>query len=795
MFRARRFRTKLLLFMMAPLLAVQIMMLLAVLRLVQQDVTETATESLSIGVAVAEEYLSARRDQLSNASQVLASDFGLKQSVATDDEATILSVLDNHSRRVGAKVAAIVDLDGDILAANAELPGLDTTLLADADNEELIVKTLMVGNTPHQVFVVPLKAPVTIAWVVLGFTVDTELAARIETLTGLEVSIAVLNDRDREGRSTRAFDPLAPLNTVYTHAAGNDEWLSIHTPFAAHSNDVIVVLQQSMQAVLAPYLSARRNLLLFGAALLILAGAAIAWFSQTVSEPLRVLGKAARQMMSGNYSYRVELESGDEFGRLADSFNAMRTAIADRERHISHYATHDALTDLPNRTRILRDLESVIGSGSLKNSCLSALSIHLNKMAEISSALGHSANDELIKLAAERLRQCSGDRGTVAHIGTNEFAVTLPGLDTNQAIDVAETIQSALEQGNTLGQLNIVLNSVIGVASYPYHAKDANELLRFASVARVEADTGRHKLATYELHCAAQFQRRLRIINDIPSAIRDRQIEVWFQPKARLPDANIVSVECLVRWTHPELGPLSPDDFIPAAESTGSIIDLSRYVLTEACRAARAFSDAGYDICVAVNLSTRDLLDDQIESHVKNTLTKFDVPTGKLILEVTESSIMEDVPTSVAVLERLRSTGIRVSMDDFGTGHSSLAQLRQIPMDELKIDKAFVDTLISDPHNEDIVRTVIRIAHGMKLEVVAEGVEDEESARRLAGMGCERIQGYFLSKPLPIDEFTTWLGNYQPSELSERRSDDRAFALAAANEPLSGVERVISGEK
>ena len=781
MFRAKRFRTKLMLFTIAPLLAVQIVTLLVVLRTVQQDVTDTARQSLSIGVGVAAEYLSARRDQLSNASQVLASDFGLKQAVATDDEATILSVLTNHSRRVGADVAAILSLEGDVIASNANLVGFDTARLTEGIDENLIEKTLMVGDQPHQVFVVPLRAPVAIAWVVLGFKVDTQLASRIETLTGFDVAIEVLND-DRGAATKLRFDPDTPVNTVYEFETANDRWLSIQMPFNRDSRQVLVVLQQSMQSVLAPYESARQNMMLFGIALLIIAVGAIAWFSQSVSEPLKVLGKAARQMMSGNYNYRVELESSDEFGRLADSFHSMRRAIADRERHISHYAMHDALTDLPNRTKILKDMEAAISSNNFDNGCMSVLSIHLNKMPEISSALGHSANDELIKLAAARLQHCTGDRGTVAHIGTNEFAVTLPGLCTSDSIKVADTIQRALEQGNRLGHLNIVLSSVIGVASYPYHASDANELLRYASVARVEADTNQHKLATYELHCEAQFQRRLRIVNDIPTAIRNRQIEVWFQPKARLPDANVVSAEALVRWTHPELGPLSPDDFIPAAESSGSIIDLSRFVITEACRAVRTFSDAGADLSVAVNLSTRDLLDDQIENHVQKAMAEFDVPPHKLILEVTESSIMEDVPTSVAVLERLRNRGIKISMDDFGTGHSSLAQLRQIPIDELKIDKAFVGTLTTDHHNEEIVRTVIHIAHGMGLEVVAEGVEDEDSARRLASMGCQRIQGYFLSKPLPAIEFQAWYAAYEPTELSDRRSSERVFSHPAVND-------------
>ncbi|MEM6807857.1 MAG: EAL domain-containing protein [Pseudomonadota bacterium] len=779
MFRSTRFRTKLLIFTLAPLAIVQFVTFYFVLRTVQQDVTETARASLLVGTGVAEEFLSARSEQLSNSAVVLASDFGLKEAAATQDADTIRSVLQNHSRRVGAAFGAIVDRDGALLGSTSFDPSLDFTAVVEQAEDGQREFAMAVADVPFQLVVVPLRAPTTIGWVALGFPLDRELETQLSSLTGLDVSLAGLGSKQGLFARRSAFDQNASLNQPYLVSSQNDTLLSINTPFSTRTATVLVVMQRSMREVLAPYNEARRNLLLFGAVLLLVAVGACAWLSSTVSEPLKVLGVAARQMMSGNYRKGVSLDTRDEFGQLADSFNAMRKAISDRERHISHFATHDALTDLPNISRTLKDLDALIARPQSGMDCISVLSVHLSRMAEISSTLGHSANDELIRLAAQALVDCVGDAGSVYHIGTNEFAIVLPGTAVDCATGMALKIQERLDAGTRLGKSRVILPSVVGIAKHPEHSDRADELLRFASIARVQAESKGVRCGPYHLSFAAEFTRRLQIVNDIPRAIRDREFQVWYQPKAGLPDGQVHCVESLIRWIHPDMGFLSPDDFIPAAEKSGLIVELSRYVIDDACRSCRSWESSGHHVDVAVNLSTRDLMESGLTDYVQETLARHGLAASRLTLEVTESAIMEDIAKAVQVLNSLRDLGVKISMDDFGTGHSSLAQLRQIPLDELKIDKAFIDNLATDAHNSEIVRTVVGIAHGMRLEVVAEGVEDETTARLLAAVGCERIQGYFLSKPLPAPEFIAWLQDYVPIDLSERRSGDRAFTSIA----------------
>ncbi|MDH5262891.1 MAG: EAL domain-containing protein, partial [Gammaproteobacteria bacterium] len=239
---------------------------------------------------------------------------------------------------------------------------------------------------------------------------------------------------------------------------------------------------------------------------------------------------------------------------------------------------------------------------------------------------------------------------------------------------------------------------------------------------------------------------------------------------------RICGAEALVRWEHRELGFLYPDEFIPAAEQAGSIVHLTRYVLTKAVKQCREWADLGFNLHMSVNLSVRDLMDEYLPYHVLQLLKENGVRPEQLTLEVTESSIMENVARAVLVLECLRDIGVRISIDDFGTGHSSLAQLRNIPLHELKIDKSFVMTIVEDEQNAAIVRTTIDLAHSLNLEVVAEGVEDEATLRRIASLGCEQAQGYFLSKPVPADEFLQWIHEFRPMVFRERRNSDRAFA-------------------
>jgi EAL domain-containing protein (putative c-di-GMP-specific phosphodiesterase class I) len=270
--------------------------------------------------------------------------------------------------------------------------------------------------------------------------------------------------------------------------------------------------------------------------------------------------------------------------------------------------------------------------------------------------------------------------------------------------------------------------------------------------------------------------RQLRIVNDLLSALQREEIQLHFQPKISLPDGTPCGAEALVRWRHPELGYLAPDEFISAAEQAGTILHLTRYVLERAVKYCREWHDQNYELGIAVNLSARDLLDEYLPYFVLQILKEQNIEAQRLTLEITENSVMQNVNHAVNVLECLRDIGVKISIDDFGTGHSSLAQLRNIPLHELKIDRSFVSNILEEKQNEAIVRSTIDLAHNMGLEVCAEGVEDEDTLRYLSNIGCEQAQGYYFSKPVPSDYLIDWLQKYKPVSYRERRTSKRAFA-------------------
>jgi diguanylate cyclase (GGDEF)-like protein len=778
------FRTKLLLLTIVPLAVAQVVTLFAVMRTVEQDIRAGAQESLTIGAVVVNEYLASRTEQLRTSVGVLAADYGFKEATATNDAATIRSVLDNHSRRVGADIAALVDLDGNVVASTLDAAAgnsAEIRRVISESSQKQNESAAFLSDSAYQLFSVPLRAPVTIGWVVLGFRIDDELANRIAGLTGLDVSIMHRDGDEVEVITTRSADPDGidlqyRTDAVYMARSDTDQSLTIQTPFMRGDSTVVVVLQRSMREAMQPYVEARRGLLAFGAVLLVFVAIAGGWFSTTIARPLRTLAAASRRMISGDYERSVDVRSDDEFGELASSFNAMQTAIAEREQRISHHALHDSLTDLPNRANILKALTTMIERARRFDSHISILSIRLVRMNEISSTLGHNASDELIKLAARHLQANISGSEVLGHTGSNEFVLLLPGNDVENAMSHVDRIESLLGSGVALGRVNIILQTQIGIAEFPRHGNAANELLRFASIARTEAEAHNEHVRVYQPGREDEYVRRLRIVNDLPAALRRGDIEIWFQPKVSLPDTKTCGAEALVRWKHAELGFLSPDDFIPAAEQSGTICALTRHVIAEAVRECRSWESGGHVLQVSVNLSARDLLDEYLPYHVMQILKEQGLAAERLTLEVTENSIMEDLRRALSVLECLRDIGVRIAMDDFGTGHSSLAQLRNIPLHELKIDKSFVMTLCDDDHNDAIVRTTVELAHNMKLSVVAEGVEDEATLRRIAAIGCEQAQGYFLSKPLPVRDFLAWLQSYQPNPVPERRSGDRAFA-------------------
>jgi len=789
------FRGKLLLLTILPLAAAQIVTYFAVMRSLQESIQQRATESVLVGGTVVSDFLEIRAEQLQISVDVLAADFGLKEAVATEDSLTIRSALGNHRRRVGADFALLHDLDGLGIASSSSTPVGDLSdvqrLIRNSRDQSIVQSTISLEDRVYHTFTVPIRAPVTIAWAVLGFRIDKELAERLHGLTGLDVSfvstskvrdqvIATTGDTEAMVKTAATLARVAaPLDSIYMVDEAGRANLTLRTLFGPADSDVLIVLQRSLQEAMAPYSEAGRKLLFLTIILMILVITATVLFSGYIVNPLRLLTVAAKRISSGQYGMQVNVSTNDEFGELAASFNAMRTAISDRENHISHQALHDPVSDLPNRSSLLRGLGDTIGEVKDDGSKIAVLSIKLLRMSEIASTLGHAASDQIIALAANHLSVNLGPGEILGHVQTAEFILVLPDSDTDDALACADRIEGILGSGVTLNRVNIALQTEIGVSCFPEHGNNAADLIRYASIARREAGLNKVRITIYQKGREDHYLRQLQIFNSLRPALQNDDIYLHFQPKVSLPDGIVTGAEALVRWEHPDLGPLSPEEFIPAAEQSGMIVHLTRFVLDNALKQCRKWQEAGHTLGVSVNLSARDLHDEYLPYYILQLLKEHDITPDRLTLEVTENMVMDDIHHAISVLECLRDIGVRISMDDFGTGHSSLAQIKNMPLHELKIDRSFIMTMMSDDQNKAIVRTTIELAHNMNLSVVAEGIEDEHTLRQLSDLDCEQAQGFFLSKPISSDDFVHWLKNRKPISYRDRRKKKRAFAKRA----------------
>lgn len=423
---------------------------------------------------------------------------------------------------------------------------------------------------------------------------------------------------------------------------------------------------------------------------------------------------------------------------------------------LRHDASHDALTGLPNRLAFAASIEEALAAG-IPGAVVAVLLLDLDSFKDVNDTLGHAAGDRLLKEVGQRLWQAVPPGAFVARMGGDEFAVLMRLPDAASAHEHGIALQEALVEPVDIDGLSLDAGGSVGVAVYPDHAIDAVTLLQRAEVAMYAAKDAVRQVQSYLPTMDSLSVRRLSLVSELRRAIDEDQLTVYYQPKVSLAEQEFVGVEALVRWEHPEQGLILPDDFVPIAEHTGMIGPLTNYVLESALRQCRSWLDEGRHLHIAVNLSVRSLIDPDFPARVERLLAECDVPAHLLTLEITESGVMSDIDRALPTLTRLRDAGIRLSVDDFGTGHSSLTYLRRLPVTEVKIDKTFVLNMATDADDLAIVRAIIDLGRNLGLTIVAEGVESEISYALLREMGCDLVQGFLLSRPLPYERLESWI--------------------------------------
>ena len=773
-FSFQSLRTRIVVFFAALLVVVQGLAFLVVNTANTQIAKDTIAQELDVGERIFLRLLDQQRDQLEQSASLLASEFGFRQAVGTNDTATIVSALTNHGARASASVMLLISLDQVVLADTLHpearsQPFRFAHLTKAAETNGKASGIVTMDGKLYQLVIVPVNAPTTIAWVGVGFSIDDSNANDLKKLTALDVSFLSRQKGEpwRMHASTLpekvrsvllpALANNGPEDSLDISVDGEDFGAKIAKIEQQGDTQIIAVLQRSLTEDMQPFKrvsSAFLTLALLAVALSIIGSILIA---RNITRPINKLAGAAQRIQSGNYSEKVDVEQKGEIGALASSFNHMLDGIASRERENMRLAFEDHLTGLPNRAMFHDRLSQALMVAKRQGLSVGVMMLDLDRFKYVNDTLGHPVGDMVLKAVAMRLRDLLRESDTVARLGGDEFAILLPSGDPERTNIVAAKVLHSLESPILAEGQPIDVGTSIGIVYYPEHGEDANMLLRRADIAMYAAKRAKSGFATYDPRLEEDRQDHLSLLGELRRAIEQDELVLHYQPKFNIASSAVTGVEALIRWQHPVRGNVSPAEFIPFAEQTGNIRMITRWVVDSAVRQCGEWQAAGHRLKISINISARDLLDKELVPYVAEKLREYHVEPGLICCELTESALMEDPERARETLAQLHNLGLKLSMDDYGTGYSSLAYIKDLSLDELKIDRAFISGMHADAQSAAIVHSTIELGHRLGMIVVAEGVENDSELTALKTFGCDYAQGYHVCRPMQPMDLIKWL--------------------------------------
>ena len=734
-------------------------------------VENQAQVQLSTGSQVFERLLDLRGRRLQYGLDWLTADGPFKLAVAEGNPETVMAALQRHGTGLRSSEVFVLGLDGKVMVST--LPVLThgqlfpyDEALRHARRSGLQMLIVAMDGQPYLLVQDVVLDPQPIARVVMGFPMDKLFANELRSMSNLEVSfLSVQNGQVGELFSTQPeayratiidtlhqahLNPDAQINLFYGQRV-----LSQVLPLAntGEGDEVRVLLQSPLDHALESFAPLDRQFLGIALAVLLVSLAAALLLARRVSRPLNALVEAAERIGAGDYRTPVRVRSHDEFGLLAQAFNAMQSGIAVRERQLAHNALHDPLTGLPNRALAMERLGSAISA----QRPVVLLYLGIENYRVINEGFGPQGVEEMLREASRCLSMCLLASDTAARIAGSEFLLLLENTEIDRAVARADRLYALLTEPQRIGNDEVRHEVSIGIAAYPADGQQVEELISRAAIARHDAASLSGHLQIYQQDRDLAHQRQITLIRDLRRAVVEGELFLCYQPKLDLIHGHVRQAEALLRWQHPTLGQVSPAEFIPLAERTGSMRSMTLWVIEEAIRQIAEWAGRGLHIQLSVNISVDDLADDDLAIRVTALLMQYGVAAQQLTFEITESAIMHNPQQALSVLEQLRSCGISLSVDDFGTGYSSLAQLQRLPVQELKIDQSFIRNLDSASGDGVIVRSTIEMSHNLGLKVVAEGVEFEPSLKLLRQWKCDTAQGHLISKPLNAMAFEMWM--------------------------------------
>ena len=701
-----------------------------------------------------------RSHELQNAAQLLSRDFGFRAAVATGDEATMRSALGNAAARLKVRTAFIVTADGHVSAIDPSIGNTQAAALWEPLDAGRLTGVTVLAGRPRQLVAAPIMAPTLIGWVVFAADLDGREMRSLERLSAIPLHAAVL--AKGSGSWAEAAGTMSALSATSTALAQSHmnspaafEMRVAGTPSITLAKPLPTFSENERAILLLAYpkgeaLADARKLEIALAVMTLLGLLAVAlatWRAAgRITQPLARLDEAAGRLAAGE-PVQVRVRGTDELARLAQSFNDMVGKIAEREQRITQLAFNDVLTGLPNRTMFQQQLEHLFRS-SEPGGLFALHCLDLDQFKVINDTLGHPAGDALLLEAGQRLQQAA--RGHfVARLGGDEFVVLQRVGEDRDAIDrLARDILVGMAKPFSVDGNELVPSTSIGIAISPDDAADGETLLRNADLALYRAkEAGRGTFAYFEASLNERAQRRRQLETDLRLALENGQFELYYQPLFDLEHNRVCSFEALLRWNHPTRGLIAPADFIPVAEDTGLIVPIGAWVVREACAQAAGWPD---HIRIAVNVSPVQFHRGALQETILRALATSGLAPDRLEVEITESIFLEGSEATLKLLYSLRSLGVRVALDDFGTGYSSLSYLQSFPFDKLKIDRSFIQNLLTREGASAIVRAITELAHALNIETTAEGVEETAQLMELRAHGCSSVQGFLFAEPMTL---------------------------------------------
>ena len=788
---AQRLQFRIVALFLGLLLLVQLVGFVLIGRGIERNAHASIRQELAGGERVLLRMLAQNATGLVDAARLLATDPAFVAAVASDQRDALNAALARQGRSIGSKVVvAFIDQQHELRASTGDAAAPVAQVLRTRDAattatgvplKPVDTHLSLVDGKPYQLVSVPVSAPQPAGWVAVAMPLQAEQLREMRELSRLDVAVLTRTvdgtfasrwqlaqhgldaalGATLQGQLAADTAPAWPAGGALAQplSLGQDEFDGRVVVLADNgTQQVSALLLRSVGEVVAPYRRLQWALLALTLAGVVLFTLGSVLTARRITTPLSALARSARRLGKGDYEGAVDVRSPGEIGELGKAFEQMRVAMREREGEIRQLAFRDTLTHLPNREQFRADLREAIVRANRHGIPCSVLLLDLDRFKRVNDVLGHRFGDRLLCQVALRLAEAA-QRGpdVVARLGGDEFAVLLNEADAKSALRVAERVLRVFETPLKLDDHTVDLGAGIGIASCPSHGIEADLLMSRAEIAMHVAKSRQTGVVVYEPSLDATSDESLSLLSQLRQAVERDQLRLFLQPKVALQSGEVVGAEALVRWQHPTRGMVAPLSFIPFAERTGFIRVLTGWMIEHGAAALQALNADGRKLKLSINLSTRDLLDQDLPPKLEHTLRQHKVDPSMLCLEITESAIMDDPQRALATLGRLHGMGLKLSIDDFGTGYSSLAYLKRLPVDELKIDKSFVLSMERDLDDAKIVRSTIDLAHNLGLSVVAEGVESAKTWTLLEGLRCDEAQGFFIAQPMPHEQLHTWV--------------------------------------